>query len=205
MSSKLQVVPNVYSRAELENILSEAQIHFVEHYVYDYNKSAAYRNSFKKGQLSSPQQNCKSADVLLRKPEIAQYVAILKNDIAGQANVSKIMLINELRKIATSNIAHFHNTWIDRKQFDELTEDQKSAIQEISTKVITTLDEQERPIQVEYVKIKMYDKRQAANDIMRAMGWIETPDTQVNIQIGEKRIGRVQVVKPTATQKGIDE
>jgi len=45
------------------------------------------------------------------------------------------MVMEEHKKLAFSSIANLHNTWITRKEFEELTEDQKACISEITTQV----------------------------------------------------------------------
>lgn len=46
------------------------------------------------------------------------------------------MVLSEFAKIGFSSIAYLHNTWIERAEFDKLTDDQKSSIKSISTKVL---------------------------------------------------------------------
>jgi len=194
----------IYTREQLESLLQPWQITFVETYCYDNNKTRAYREAKRThGKLLTDDACYKGANVLLQKPEIKQYIEIIKQDVAGQVGISKIMMINELRKIATSNIAHLHDTWITRKDFQELDDDQRAAIQEISTKVINTIDHAEQPIQVEYVKIKMYDKRLAISEILKAMGWTNQDMININVQQEEKRVGRVEVITATPEQQGI--
>jgi phage terminase small subunit len=191
-----------YTRAELEQILNPWQIRFVELYCWDWNKTKAYlKSKAEGGKLLTDDGALKGANAQLAKSEIKQYIEIIKNDVAGQAGVSKQMMINELRKIAQSNIAHLHDTWIARKDFEQLHEDDKAAIQEISTKTINTIDHLEQPIQVEYVKVKLYDKRAASNDIIRAMGW--SAADKIDVTITEKRVGRVTLRTATQEQKGL--
>jgi len=80
-------------------------------------------------------------------------------------------------KLAYSSIAHLHNTWIERKEFEQLTEDQKSCIAEIDTKIRTEYEyspedpKNKKPIKVEYVKIKLYDKQKALDSISKMLGY----------------------------------
>jgi phage terminase small subunit len=82
----------------------------------------------------------------------------------------------EHQKMAFSSIASLHNTWIQRKDFELLTEDQKSCIAEIDTKIRTEYEynadtESKEPIRVEYVRIKLYDKQKALDSISKMLGF----------------------------------
>lgn len=90
--------------------------------------------------------------------------------------------------MAFSSIAHLHNTWIKRKDFETLTEDQKACIAEIDTKVKTEweydTDTKERePISVEYVRIKLYDKQKALDAISKMLGYDAA--SEINVRIKE--------------------
>ena len=109
----------------------------------------------------------------LKKPYIAAEINRLRGDwceLAEKMGISKAMIAAEHLKIVKSSIAHLHNTWIERKDFDKLTEDQKACIQEISTKT-TTQRMNDVLYDVEYVKIKLYDKQKALDAITKLMGY----------------------------------
>jgi phage terminase small subunit len=84
-------------------------------------------------------------------------------------------VIREHEKLAFSSIAHLHNTWITRKDFEELGEDQKACIAEISTQIkkinVVRQGEPEQDIEVEFVKIKLYDKQKSLDAINRMLGY----------------------------------
>ena len=69
------------------------------------------------------------------KLEIQSRIQHMKDNLAETAGITALMIASEHAKIAFSSIAHLHNTWISLKEFETLTEDQKTCIQEISTKV----------------------------------------------------------------------
>ena len=78
--------------------------------------------------------------------------------------------------IAFSSIAHLHNTWIERKDFESLTEKQKSSIKSISTKILKKnvgTNEDPEIIDVEYVKVELYDKIKAIERICKMLGYDE--------------------------------
>lgn len=46
----------------------------------------------------------------------------------NKSDITKERILQELSGIAFSSIASMHNTWIERKEFDELSDKEKSAI-----------------------------------------------------------------------------
>lgn len=111
---------------------------------------------------------------LLAKVNIQTKIQHLKDNLAETSGISALMIANEHAKIAFSNIAHLHNTWIDRKELEELTDDQKSCIQEVSTKVVKqNVGSREEPIMadVEYIRIKTYDKQKSLDSLNDMLGY----------------------------------
>jgi len=106
----------------------------------------------------------------LSKPEIKAYIEHIQVDLAKLAGISKLRNLQELSKIAYSSIAHLHNTWIERKEFEELTDDQKAAIESIDTKVESPT---EFHGEIHYVKIKLFSKTTAIDMINKMMGYNE--------------------------------
>lgn len=154
-----------------ENLTNKERI-FCQEYTFDWNGTRAYRVAF---------PTCKSdmacganANRLLKKDKVQNYISEIQRDIEKQTNSSKKRLIAELEKIAYNNISSFHNTWIERKDFNNISEDDKAAIQEISTKVVkTNVGTSEAPmiVDVEYVKLKLYDKNKAIETLNRMLGY----------------------------------
>jgi phage terminase small subunit len=110
----------------------------------------------------------------MKKPEINRRIQALKDDLARTAGISALMIAREHAKIAFNSVAGLHNTWITRKEMDELSDDQKACIQEISTKIIKknigTGDEPEI-VDVEYVRIKTYDKQKSLDALSDLLGY----------------------------------
>ena len=125
----------------------------------------------------------------LIKLNIQDEINRLKGNLEEVCNISKGMIIQEHRKIAFSSITHLHDTWITLTEFQSLTDDQKECIQEISTKVVKIAGE-DSVLNVEYVKIKLYDKQKSLESISKIMGYdaptklqVETEITGFNINI----------------------
>ena len=111
---------------------------------------------------------------LLTKANIQERIKYLKDNLAETAEISALRVLKEHEKIAFSSIAHLHNTWLERADFEKLTEDQKACIKNISTKImkrdIGTRDEPDI-VDVEYVKIELYDKQKSLDSINAMLGF----------------------------------
>jgi phage terminase small subunit len=136
----------------------------------------------------------------LKKPYLKEYIDKIKNDFELLCGISKSRVLEEHRKLAFSSIAHLHNTWIERKEFESLTDDQKACIAEISTQVRKEMvynpetQKKDKSIEIEYVKLKLYDKQKSLDSINKMLGYdaatkIEIKDTtpgteeEINLQI----------------------
>jgi hypothetical protein len=144
-----------------------------------------------------------SATRLLEDVRINQYTDLLKLDIEDITGVSKIKNISELSKIAYSSIAHLHNTWIELKEFEVLSDEQKAAIESIETKhetkqIFNIEKEEKEDIHVNYVKIKLYSKLNAIDQINKMMGYNEPEKHDHSSKDGSMtpRIGKVIVNRP---------
>lgn len=151
--------------------LTIKQRKFCEAYLIDYNGTQAYMSAYKGVKSASVAAVC--ASKMLKKPNIQAQISDLERNLAKTIGVSPVKIALEYKKLAFTSIAHLHNTWITRKEFEELTEDQKSCISEISTSIRKVADE-DTVIDVEYVKIKLFDKLEALK-ALRTMTGIDAP------------------------------
>src|ERR1035437_3704136 len=137
---------------ELKEELNEKQKKFCHSYIIDWNTTRSYKKAYGEMEDNSA---AVSGYNLLRNTKVKQYINFIKNNLEEESGITKLRNLNELAKIAFSSIAHLHNTWIERKDFELLTDDQKSAIETIDTKIVTT-NYDESTKEVEYVKISLY-------------------------------------------------
>jgi phage terminase small subunit len=112
----------------------------------------------------------------LTKQYIKDKIFSLQKNISETAGVTALRLVLEHKKIAFSSFTELHVTWIKRKDFEELTEDQKACIAEIDTKVKTEWEynpetKRKEPVPVEYVKTKLYDKQKALESLAKLFGY----------------------------------
>lgn len=151
--------------------LTEKQKIFCREYILDWNatraaKAAGYSEDTA-GAIGHENLN---------KPEIQDQIKEIQLDLEKVAGISRLRILNEHLKIVNTSIAHLHLTWITRKEFEQLTDDQKAAISEISTQTRTELGfkpggDEPVPIEVEYVKIKLYDKQKSMDSIVKMLGY----------------------------------
>jgi phage terminase small subunit len=152
--------------------LTAKQEKFCYEYCWDFNATqAAIRAGYSK----------KTAGVIgnenLNKPYLQSRIKQMQDNLAETAGISRLKVLREHQKMAFSSIAHLHMTWIKRKDFEDLTEDQKSCIAEIDTKIKTEFEfdpenpQDKKPITVEYVKIKLYDKQKSLDSISKMLGF----------------------------------
>lgn len=161
--------------------LTEKQKIFCREYIFDWNATRAA-----KAAGYSEQTAYSIGSENLKKPEIQAYIAAIQKDLEKIAGISRLRVLREHEKMAFSSIAHLHLTWITRKEFDTLTDDQKSCIAEIQTQTRIEMkynptSEEEEPVQVDFVKVKLYDKQKALDSIARMLGHNEAEKIQVTI------------------------
>jgi len=175
-----------------EGDLNERQERFCQEYVIDLNGTqSAIRAGYSQKTAYSIAYN------LLKKVEIQQRIKEIQSDLQKATGLTAIRILNEHKKLAFSSIAHLHDTWIERKDFEKLTKAEKDSIKSISTKVlkaqnIGTKDEPEI-VDIEYVKIELWDKQKSLDSIANLLGLnapikneVDTGGLVVNFVSGKK-------------------
>lgn len=174
--------------------LTGKQKRFCEEYIFDFNGARAARAAG-----YSEDTAAAIASENLTKPNIKAYIQELQDDLAKTSGISKLKVLREHEKIAFGSIAHLHNTWIERKEFENLTEEQKACISEISTQTrVERVDKgtkDEALIDVDYVKIKLFDKQKALESISRLLGFDAPIKSDITTD-GKQIKGFVLNIKP---------
>lgn len=148
--------------------LSPKQKIFCHNYIYDWNATRSYLEAYKN--TINPNVARAAGSRLLAKVNVQKYIEEIQKDLEKLAGISRMKIISEHMKMAFSSIAHLHNTWIERKEFESLTDDQKACISEISTSIKTQRIDG-KLMDVEYVKIKLYDKQKSLDAINKMLGY----------------------------------
>lgn len=171
------------TRDELEEKLTLKERDFCWKYLI-------YRNGAKAAREAGYSENTCSeiAYEYLRKPHLKEYLELIKDEIEEATGVNKFRQLNELSKIAYSNIAHIHNSWIELSEWEQLKKDNPdalSAVESIDTKTENrTFDEEN--IEVKYVKIKLYSKIAAIAEINKMLGYNAVVKTELTGKDGKE-------------------
>lgn len=139
---------------------------FCREYIFDWNASRAYRIAYPSEK--SEETIRAAASRLLTNVNIQAHIEEIQKDLEKQAGLSRLKVLSEYQKMAFTSIADLHNTWISRKELEELTDDQKASISEIQTRAIPT-----EHGSIEEVKIKLHDKSKALEAINKMLGYNE--------------------------------
>ena len=166
----------------MEKSLTVKQENFCNYYIESGNASGAYRRAYSCENMKDVTVNRKATE-LMSNGLVSARVRVLQEEQKEKSDITKDRILRELSGIAFSTIADMHNTWIERKDFDLLSKKEKSAIKSISTKTlrknIGTRDEPE-VVDVEYVKIELYDKIKAIERICKMLGFDAASEININ-------------------------
>jgi len=169
----------------INNELTDKQKRFCEEYVIDNNGTqAAIRAGY------SEKTANRIATENLSKLVIKEYVKELQNKLSGNSLDLAERITREWERLAFTSIAHLHNTWIERKELELLTDDQKAAIESIETRVLKrNIGTSEKPdvVDVEQIKVKLFDKTKALTELGKHIGYYgvdnkqKTPVTNIDL------------------------
>ena len=165
-----------------EKQLTEKQKIFCREYIYDWNATRAYKVAYPN--VTNNETAASNGSRMLRNDKVSAYIEEIKTKTAEMCGISRNMVAERLKQHAFSSIAHLHNSWITRKEFDELTDEQKNSISEISTSVKKIPGEGGSIMEVEYVKIKLYDSQKALEMLSKMLGYNE-PEKHDHTSKGE--------------------
>lgn len=183
-----------YKRNSVANIrpekdLNERQKQFCREYIIDYNGTRAYMAVYKNVKKDSTA--AVNATNLLKHTKVQVYLTKVKEKLEELAGLSKLKVLLEYKKIAFANIADILDSWITKADFETLKEKHPeilTAIQEVDTKYkieYEVVDGERTAFNMEYCKIKFYDKIKALDAISKLMGYnLEKEDLNVIVNTG---------------------
>lgn len=163
--------------------LTESQKVFCKEYILDWNATRAYLVAYPNTSNDAARS---SSSRLLTNDNIKTFLSEIQKDLEKVAGVSRLRVIQEHMKLAFNSIAHLHNTWIERKDFEQLTDDQKACISEISTQIKQYYPKDADSYEVEFVKIKLYDKQKALDSISKMLGYDSPEQINVSGSLGQE-------------------
>ena len=160
--------------------LTEKQKRFCMLYAKSLNGQDSYMKVY---HVKSNEVAAVNASRLLSNANVKLYIERLNKNIEETLGISKLKVVNEHAKIAFSSIAYMHDSWVERKKLDNLTEEEKACIQEISTKIIEINSTDKEPTkEVVYVKVKLYDKQKSLEDISKLLGYDEPSKMDLQVK-----------------------
>lgn len=157
---------------------------FSEEYVIDWNGTRAYMVAYPNCKESTAAVN---ASKLLRNTKVKAYIDKIKDNLSLLTGITLISQALELKKVAYSNASDLKKDWETFKDWDDLTEAQKTAISEI-THSETTIGEE---MTAKVVKVKMHDKLKALAMLNKMFGFGESetidPFKDLSFKIVQKK------------------
>lgn len=174
-------VKRVKDEDTVEVTLTAKQKKFCDQYVKHFD----YHRAFDEAGYTASNNYSKNSAVceLRQKPHVWEYLKSILQDAEKIVGISRSEVLQMHKDIAYSSIAHLHNTWVERKDFDKLTDKEKWTIAEIDTKVrreVIENDGEEQVTLVEYVRIKLLDKQKALDAISKMVGYDEPSKLELN-------------------------
>lgn len=161
------------TRDELEKILTEKEKAFCWRYLVLRNGAKAAREA------GYSENTCAEiACQNLIKLNIKEYLELIKEEIEEATGVSKFRQVEELAKIAYSNIDHLRNDWIELTDWEVIKRNNPEAMAAIESidyktekRVYKTDGDDEQEIEIKYVKVKLYPKIAAISEINKMLGY----------------------------------
>ncbi len=150
--------------------LTIKQEKFCNKYLECGNASEAYRFAYDCSNMSDNVIYNKASE-MLDKGEIRVRIDYLKSHLAEAAGISALQIIREHQKIAFSNATRIRNGWMDLKDFESLSVDEKACIKSVETKRTKRVTPMGEDIIDEQVKITCYDKQKALDSIVNMLGY----------------------------------
>src|SRR5476651_2007896 len=141
--------------------LSHQQQRFCDEYLVHFN---AFRAAVNAGY--SPNTARKAE--LLHSPKVQCYLKDAMRKTQSRLQITHDMILNELAKIAFSNMGNYYDEYAVLKPMNQLTNDEKAAISQYQ--ILDALDDQCQRIG-ELSKIKLHNKMAALDKIARHLGF----------------------------------
>ena len=114
---------------------------------------------------------------LLTKANIQKRIKQMQDDLEKSLEISKAWVLTQHKKIASANAGQLRDGWMNLKDFEALTEEQKEVIQEVTAK--------EGKFGTE-VKVKLYDKQRSLDSISEMLGFFAPAKTELTGKDGKE-------------------
>lgn len=121
---------------------------------------------------------------LLTKVNIQNKLREIRTNLAKAAGISALRIIKEHEKIAFLNTGKLRDGWFTPSNYDSLTDDQKSCIQEISTTPGKHGDS---------LKVKVYDKQKSLESLADLLGFRAPTKNEITGKGGKDLITSINI------------
>jgi phage terminase small subunit len=142
--------------------LSNKELRFCEEYVVDWNGARAARVAGYSEKTAKEQ-----ASRMLTKVNVKDHIQEIKDNLSLLSGVTALRNIKELAKVAYTNVSDFKEDWFKFKRFEDLTEDQKAAIAEITHSELNIGEDMVKVVE----KLKVHDKLKAIAMLNKMFGY----------------------------------
>jgi phage terminase small subunit len=169
-----------FSLYRCKKAMTPKQIRFSHEYIRDWNGTRAAKAAGYKKKTASL-----IASENIRKPYVKRYIELIQKDIAEEVGISKIQLLEKLKKIALAELPDMYEDWVTRKDLSEIRKNDpylSAALGEVSTKTVQKTNAYKEPYEEECVKVKLHDPQRAIDLIFKAMSWYEPDKLNVTIE-----------------------
>jgi phage terminase small subunit len=154
--------------------LKPKQVRFAEEYIIDYNGSqAAIRTGYSKN--SAKEQ----ASFLLTKPNIQRYIADLQEEVRQRNNITVDELVGMMSKMMRLDLADLYHEDGTLKNIHEMSQETRMCIQSIDM----VNNSGEKDPAKRFARVKLVDRMQVSEKLMRHLGGYEADNRQVNPQV----------------------
>lgn len=159
--------------------LTLKQEKFCNKYLECGNATKAYRFAYNCDSMSES-TIWNSAYKLLQNGDVGARISYLRQHIAEASGITALQIVNEHKKIAFSNGARIRKDWMLLKDFEALSDDEKSCVRSVEAKQIKRVTEDGDEVISEWVKVTTYDKQKSLDALSRMLGY-EAP-TKVEVR-----------------------
>lgn len=150
--------------------LTVKQEKFCNKYLECGNASEAYRYAYNCSKMRESSVN-NSAYKLLQHVEIRGRIKHLRENLAEAAGISALQIVREHQKIAFSDATKIRKGWMEMKDFEALTPDEKACIKSVETKKTKRITPEGEEVVDEFVRVTTYDKQKALDSLVEMLGY----------------------------------
>ena len=154
--------------------LNNKQTRFAQEYLVDLNGTqAAIRAGY------SPRTANEQASRMLANVNVSNYIAELRSNQQERTQISADMVINELAKIAFSDVSRVFTTDNRLLDVDQMDAKDTAAIASIEVEETTEIDDAGEPFTAGATKkVKLWDKLKALDSLAKHFGLYEKDNKQ---------------------------